>query len=238
MKRFRYGAYDSLALVAQLQGRDVETLDGFLNLLRPFIDAIPQSSHAGLRMNLLTFSAPDRDKDRSWFNPEALPQGAITVNFVVQPSTSDSTSISPPRFSSTTEFCEAMMPRLRASEDAGGGIFLFVDAWKEWITRSKEPQPGKLAQYIVAVKDNIAVQGLRCTAGSRILENFVAPYHAFVVQQLLNERAWLLPKVNLDEFGWKSRQELAGGFVGIPVIPRWMSADHRAARCSGGVGHC
>jgi aspartyl-tRNA(Asn)/glutamyl-tRNA(Gln) amidotransferase subunit A len=55
-----------------------------------------------------------------------------------------------------------------------------------------------------AVKDNIAVEGLRCTCGSRLLSEFRSPYTATAVQALVDAGAWVLGKTNLDEFGMGS----------------------------------
>lgn len=51
-----------------------------------------------------------------------------------------------------------------------------------------------------AIKDNMLVEGQKATAGSKILENYVAPYDATVVGRLKKQGAVILGKVNLDEF--------------------------------------
>ncbi len=52
----------------------------------------------------------------------------------------------------------------------------------------------------MAVKDNILVENIKCTAGSKILENYIAPYDAFIIKKLKNQDAIILGKTNLDEF--------------------------------------
>ncbi len=59
----------------------------------------------------------------------------------------------------------------------------------------------------VAVKDNIAVEGMPLTCGSRILEPLVSPYSATAVERLERAGARVVGKTNLDEFGMGSSTE-------------------------------
>ncbi len=59
----------------------------------------------------------------------------------------------------------------------------------------------------LAIKDVLCLKGTRTTAGSRILENFVAPYTATAVQRLLDAGAVILGKLNCDEFAMGSSTE-------------------------------
>ncbi len=57
------------------------------------------------------------------------------------------------------------------------------------------------------IKDNICIKGQPCTAASHMLENFVAPYNAGVVERLMQNDFISLGKVNLDEFAMGSSTE-------------------------------
>ena len=54
--------------------------------------------------------------------------------------------------------------------------------------------------FPISIKDNICITGTKTTCASKILENFVAPYTATVVNRLNNEDAVITGKTNLDEF--------------------------------------
>ena len=59
---------------------------------------------------------------------------------------------------------------------------------------------GKCFGFPISIKDNICIAGTKTTCASKILENFVAPYTATVVNHLQNEDAVITGKTNLDEF--------------------------------------
>ena len=59
----------------------------------------------------------------------------------------------------------------------------------------------------VALKDLVSVKGGQCTAGSRILEGYVAPYDAHVTERLRDAGAVLIGKTNMDEFAMGSSNE-------------------------------
>jgi aspartyl-tRNA(Asn)/glutamyl-tRNA(Gln) amidotransferase subunit A len=75
-----------------------------------------------------------------------------------------------------------------------------------WRKNPSQPLP-PLTGIPLAIKDVLCLQGSRTTAGSRILENFVAPYTATAVQRLLEAGMVPLGKANCDEFAMGSSTE-------------------------------
>ena len=59
----------------------------------------------------------------------------------------------------------------------------------------------------VGIKDNMCTKGIKTTCSSKMLENFVAPYDATVVEKLNNENLINLGKLNMDEFAMGTTTE-------------------------------
>lgn len=108
---------------------------------------------------------------------------------------------------------DAALARIRL-HDAALGAFLSVDeasaraqASAADERRARGAARGPLDGIPVGLKDNLALEGAPLTAGSRILEGFVAPYDATVTRKLKDAGAVLLGRLNCDEFAMGSSTE-------------------------------
>ena len=95
-----------------------------------------------------------------------------------------------------------------------------IDAYLRLLKDSALEQAGKvdvdfakgkelniLAGAPLAIKDNILIEGELCTAASKILENYKAPYNATVIKKLKEAGVIFLGKTNMDEFAMGSSTE-------------------------------
>ncbi|MEX0887810.1 MAG: amidase, partial [Patescibacteria group bacterium] len=109
---------------------------------------------------------------------------------------------------SPVEVLQAFLQRIE-KEEPRLNAFISVFA-KEALAAAKAVRPGgegKLLGVPLALKDNISTKGLRTTAGSKIIEDYLPPYNATVVERLLAEGAFVLGKTNMDEFAMGSSTE-------------------------------
>jgi len=114
---------------------------------------------------------------------------------------------------SALELCQAYLDKIKEKEK---DIFAFLTVNQDLaLSQAKEVDDGIssgkeisiLAGLPSAIKDIILIENVRCTAGSKILENYIAPYDATVIKKLKEENAVFLGKTNLDEFAMGSSNE-------------------------------
>ena len=137
---------------------------------------------------------------------------------------------------SAVETCRAFLDRTEAQNPALNAFTLIArdraldraDAIDR--RRAAGETLGPLAGVPVAIKDNMCVRGMRTTAASRILDQFIPPYDATVIERLEAADAVIIGKTNCDEFAMGSSNENSA--YG-PVHNPW-SLDRTPGGSSGG----
>ncbi|MEM7280196.1 MAG: Asp-tRNA(Asn)/Glu-tRNA(Gln) amidotransferase subunit GatA [Pseudomonadota bacterium] len=124
---------------------------------------------------------------------------------------------------SCRELTQSFLERI-AKYDANLNSFITVDeagalvqAEEQDLLRAKGSH-GPLSGIPIAHKDIFCTKGLKTSCGSKMLDNFVAPYDATVVSRLASAGAVVLGKTNMDEFAMGSSNE--NSFYG-PVKNPW-----------------
>lgn len=131
---------------------------------------------------------------------------------------------------SAMELAESVLERIDEKE---GTINAYITVCREDVLKEAAAADSRLARgdtdspFIgipIAIKDNICTRGIETTCGSRILENFIPPYDATVVQNLRNAGAIIMGKTNLDEFGMgSSTEKSAHGESRNPINPDYVT---------------
>ena len=110
-----------------------------------------------------------------------------------------------------TEICESALTRIAADD---GDLHAFNTVMRDRAMARAEAidrHPGRaalpLAGVPVALKDNMCTRGVRTTASSKILEHFIPPFDATVVERLEAAGAVIVGKANCDEFAMGSSTE-------------------------------
>jgi aspartyl-tRNA(Asn)/glutamyl-tRNA(Gln) amidotransferase subunit A len=135
---------------------------------------------------------------------------------------------------------------LQLAKTLGQELNAFITIIEDAIEKAKEidqriangEQLGKLAGIPCTVKDVIMTEGIRTTASSQMLANFVAPYSATVVKKLEQEGAIIIGKTNCDPFAFGASGENSGfGPVLNPLnrskVPGGSSSGAAAAQAAG-----
>ena len=116
---------------------------------------------------------------------------------------------------SATELTQTMLGRIEALDPK---INSYLEVTKESaLSQAKEVDAaiqagayddlGILAGIPVALKDNLNLKGTHTTCASRMLESYVSPYTATCVQNMLDQGAIVLGKLNMDEFAFGGSTE-------------------------------
>lgn len=100
---------------------------------------------------------------------------------------------------------------------------------------------GELAGAIISIKDNLCYAGHQVSAASLMLEGYVSPYSATVVERILAADAVIIGRTNCDEFAMGSSSETSAyGTVGNPLDPDRVpggSSGGAAASVAAGLCH-
>jgi aspartyl-tRNA(Asn)/glutamyl-tRNA(Gln) amidotransferase subunit A len=125
-------------------------------------------------------------------------------------------------------------------EDLNKDIHAFLEIFKEPIKSAdfSSIENNPLKGMTIAVKDNMCIEGVNATAGSKILEGYKAPYTATALQKLLDKGVSFVGRTNLDEFAMGSSTEnSAFGSTKNPLdtsrVPGGSSGGSAAAVAAG-----
>ncbi len=126
---------------------------------------------------------------------------------------------------SSVELVRACLARIEASQPALNAFVTITadQALEQAEAADRELAAGRggpLVGVPIGHKDLFCTAGVRTTCGSRMLENFVAPYDATVVERLKAAGAVMLGKLNMDEFAMGSSNETS--YFG-PVRNPWKT---------------
>ncbi|MDO8637749.1 MAG: Asp-tRNA(Asn)/Glu-tRNA(Gln) amidotransferase subunit GatA [Dehalococcoidia bacterium] len=113
---------------------------------------------------------------------------------------------------SSEELTKAVLDRSRRVDDRVKGFVTTTEEFALEQARSADKrlrngEANPLLGIPVGIKDNMCTRGIRTTCSSRMLEKFIPPYNATVVEKLWETGAVMVGKTNMDEFAMGSSTE-------------------------------
>ncbi|MBI4298750.1 MAG: Asp-tRNA(Asn)/Glu-tRNA(Gln) amidotransferase subunit GatA, partial [Chloroflexi bacterium] len=108
------------------------------------------------------------------------------------------------------EHIEKVEPRIRAFVTVTPEVALEQASQADRLIASGKARP--LTGIPMQIKDNMCTKGMPTTCSSRMLQDFIPPYNATVVERLYSQGAVLLGKGNMDEFAMGSSTENSAFF--------------------------
>ena len=114
---------------------------------------------------------------------------------------------------SSVEIVESVLDRIDRVEDKVGAYVTVagesaLESAKEVDKKIASGEPvSDICGIPVAIKDNICTKGIATTCASKMLENFVPPYDAFVSEKIKSNGGIIIGKANMDEFAMGASTE-------------------------------
>lgn len=103
---------------------------------------------------------------------------------------------------------------LKNIEEKNKELNIFLEVFSDALEQAKkaddmikEGKGGPLTGIPISIKDNILIKGRKVSVGSKMLENYIAPYDAFVIKKLKEAGVVFVGRVNMDEFAMGSSTE-------------------------------
>ena len=108
---------------------------------------------------------------------------------------------------SLEDITKSYLDRINEKEnDVQAFVNIFDKDAIEKVTNIKERNT-KFEGIPIGIKDNMNIKGTKTTCSSKMLENFVSPYNATVIDKLNDEKLVFLGKLNMDEFAMGASTE-------------------------------